>query len=102
MVEYIVTTSADTGGIKSISNTKSTSSTKSNATFIAVILFFLIIIILLVVFVFIPVRRLELKIDSIIQKVEPEIPKAERALQKLNCLINAAEGIGTFAGCKNV
>ena len=74
----------------------------SESNLIAVILFFIIIIILLTIFVFIPIRRLELKADGIIKEVQPEIPKAKRAIEQIDCLLKEASNGGDFSKCSNL
>ena len=72
-------------------------------TLIAVILFFIIIIVLLTIFVFVPIRRLDIKIDSLIKEIQPDIPKAERAIDQIDCFIGEISKGGTdFQKCSNL
>ncbi len=87
---------------------------RSFDTTITVIVFFLIIIVLLVIFVFVPIRILDKRIIDIIDKAEPEIPKADILIRKTDCILDtiATDGLklnpntftitGDFSKCKSI
>lgn len=54
----------------------------------------IILIILNVIFVYVPVRRIELRLDNINEQIEPELPKIGQIIDRIDCFLRENPGLG--------